>query len=295
MGSRVGSWTRWHGRAESENLKKFPFNRFREPFGSQVNFTNGVMDGDWVIVDGEHNRCHLVSMKMGKRHGPTITWLPSGKIYSQWTFDQGVPVGEVLQANENGELQQSQTYLDGRRIVTKTDYHNTRGRQKKIEEMYLAATTVQATPDDFWNLRFATYKSEGEDLRHGPSKAWFPNGAKQVEGQYDHGKQVGRFTYWFPNGQIAQAGEFRDNQRDGVWAWWHGNGQKRVLGSYENDKAVGEWRWWGADGRLTKHEAMEGGKVQVNNDDGTPVETATAEPLLLPAPATESDPLDFLR
>lgn len=299
MGERVGTWTRWHGRRDSETLTKFPFNRFREPFGSQVNFTNGVMDGDWVIVDGEQNRCQLVSLKMGKRHGPTITWLPGGKIYSQWTFENSVPVGEVLQANENGELQQSQTYLNGRRVVTKTDHYNAGKRQKKIEEMYLAATTVQATPDDFWNLKFATYKSEGEDMRHGPSRGWYANGQKQHEGRFNHGKKVGRFTHWFSNGQAALVAEYRQDEPHGAWVWWHDNGQKKVLGSYEEGKPIGDWRWWDTSGRLTRHESMEDGEIQVKKDQDDAeesVETAAAEPLLIPTPAErQEDPLDFLR
>jgi len=318
MGKRVGNWTRWHSRRDSEALSQFPFNRFREPFGSQVNFTDGVMDGDWVIVDGEHKRCQLISLKMGKRHGPAITWLPNGKEYNQWTFEEGVPVGEVLQANEHGELQQSQIYENGRRVVTKTSHYNSSKRQKKIEEMYLAATTVQATPDDYWNLKFATYKSEGEDLRHGPSRSWYANGARQHEGRFEHDKKVGRFTHWYPNGQVALVAEYRDDQPHGNWVWWHENGLKKVFGSYDAGKPIGEWRWWNSEGRLTRHETPNEDELQVKQEDAgsegwaapsdqrydaanekkaadQPVETATAEPLLLPTPAEENDPLDFLR
>ena len=258
MGERVGTWTRYHAKGESPIINEFPFNRFKPPFVSTANFTDGQMDGEWLIVDADERKCMQISIKMGERHGPAITWLPTGKTFRQATYDQGVPIGDVMEINnKTGELERSASYVDGRKVVTKASHHVQR-KQKKTEAMYLAATTVQKTPDDFWTLRLATYASEGKDLRHGPAKAWYENGKQRLEGFYQQDKKNGTFTYWHPNGQTAATGEFKDDQFHGMWVWYYENGQKSSIGKYDSGAQLGEWRWWSEDGRLTKHKSYDG-------------------------------------
>jgi len=271
MGQRVGSWTRWLGRNDAPVFKQFPFNRFKPPFASQVNFTQGVMDGEWLIVDADNNKVMQVSLTQGKRNGLVTTWLPNGKIYRQASYDQGVPVGDVLEADsKTGELKRIATYVDGRRIVTKTAHYrrtrNRRGKElKKSEEMFLAATTVEKTPDNFWNVQLAEYESQGKDLRHGPSKMWFENGQLQVEGFYQMDKRSGTFSYWYANGQVAATGEFVDDLPSDVWVWWHENGQKAAVGNYREGSLIGDWRWWNDDGMLAQEKSYRGNEATASN------------------------------
>ena len=103
--------------------------------------------------------------------------------------------------------------------------------------MFLAATTVEKTPDSFWNVTLAEYESQGKDLHHGPSKMWFESGKLQVEGFYQQDKRAGTFTYWYANGQVAATGEFADDLPTDVWVWWHENGQKAAVGKYRCRRA----------------------------------------------------------
>lgn len=267
LGQRVGLWTRWHSKNDTPTLNQFPFNRFKPPFMSQVNFTNGLMDGEWLIVDADERKCVQISIKMGERHGPAITWLPTGKTYRQSTFDNGVPVGDVLETDKDGALMRAASFVDGRKVVTKTN-HYARDKQKKIESLYLAATTTQKSPDDFWSLKFAEYISEGEDLRHGPMNAWYENGQLQLEGFYQHDEKFGTFTYWHANGQMAATGEFKDDLPHATWVWWHPNGQKAVIGSYRNGVLIGQWRWWDESGRLAQQKLYDGtGTITTNTKE----------------------------
>jgi antitoxin component YwqK of YwqJK toxin-antitoxin module len=271
MGQRVGSWTRWLGRNDSPVFNQFPFNKFKPPFASQANFTDGVMDGEWLIVDADNNKVMQVSLTQGKRNGLVITWLPNGKIYRQASYDQGVPVGDVLEADsKTGELKRVATYVEGRRIITKTAHHrrakNRKGEEiKKSEEMFLAATTVEKTPDNFWNVQLAEYESQGQDLHHGPSKMWFENGKLQVEGFYQMDKRSGTFSYWYDNGQVAATGEFVDDLPSDVWVWWHENGQKAAVGNYRAGSLIGDWRWWNEDGKLAQSKSFNGNEATASN------------------------------
>lgn len=258
MGQRVGVWTRYFGRNDAPLLNEFPYKRFKAPFVAQANFVNGVMDGDWIVEDADKHKVVQVTFKMGHRHGTMITWLPTGKMFRQATFEEGVPVGDVMEVNsKTNEFERSATYVDGRKIVTKTT-HYPNGRQKKTEEMFLAATTVQKSADDFWNLKLAEYTTQGNDLRHGESKSWYANGKPRKEGNYQFDKKLGTFTYWYENGQTETSGEYKNDLPEGTWVWFHENGQKKSIGNYQEGALIGDWRWWNTDGKLTKQTTYDG-------------------------------------
>jgi antitoxin component YwqK of YwqJK toxin-antitoxin module len=271
MGQRIGNWTRWLDRNDSPVFSQFPFNKFKPPFASQVNFSDGKMDGEWLIVDADNNKVMQVSLTEGKRNGLVMSWLPNGKIYRQASYDQGVPVGDVLEADsKTGELKRIATYVDGRRIVTKTAYYprakNRKGDEvKKSEEMFLAATTVEKTPDNFWIVQLAEYESQGKDLHHGPSKMWFESGKLQAEGFYQMDKRSGTFSYWYATGQVAATGEFVDDLPSDIWVWWHENGQKAAVGNYRTGSLVGDWRWWNEDGKLAQSKTYNGNEATASN------------------------------
>jgi antitoxin component YwqK of YwqJK toxin-antitoxin module len=258
FGRRVGLWTRWLGKNDSPIFNDAPFNQFKAPFMSQAHFTDGEMDGEWIVTDADDRKVNQVSLKMGQRHGIATTWLPNGKVYRQASYDLSVPTGDLLEADKKtGELQRVATFVEGRKIITRTT-HYPDNRQKQSEIMYLGAVTSQKSADDFWNVRFAKYTNDGKDLRHGIAKAWYPNGRIEHEGIYQFGKKSGVFTYWHENGQVATTGEYRDDQPEGTWVWWHENGQKSAFGKYQDGQLTGEWRWWNEAGKLTKQHIYDG-------------------------------------
>lgn len=259
MGKKVGNWTRILGRKDTAILRQAPFNQFKAPFTSNVTFNNDKMNGDWLIIDAEQRKVSQISLADGIRHGMAITWLPNGNVLRQSQYDNGVPVGDVVQANSStGKLERSATYLEGRRISSNVEYYSRAKRQKKTEEMFLAPKTVQKSSDDFWNTTFATYGQEGEPLRHGMAKGWYQNGQLQSEGQYEYNKRIGHFRFWHSNGQISAEGTFRGDQYAGVWVWWHENGQKAIVGRYDSGRYVGEWRWWNEIGQLSNRQTYDG-------------------------------------
>jgi antitoxin component YwqK of YwqJK toxin-antitoxin module len=274
FGERNGMWTRWNARKDSPMLSEFPFRDFKAPFMSQATFNNGKLEGDWIIADTNDRKALMISFKNGLRNGPATTWLPTGKILSQTTYEDGIPVGDLLEANKTtGELARTATFEGGRKVTTKTNYYPGSQRAKKSEISYLAAKTVETSPDDFWAIRAAKYGAEGDDLRHGSMKSWYANGKPEMDGSYEHGKKAGTFTFWHENGQVAATGEYKADVAEGTWVWWHNNGQKSAIGKYTGGTLIGEWRWWNDAGKLTKQQTYSG------------AESASAEP----TPAEEMD------
>jgi antitoxin component YwqK of YwqJK toxin-antitoxin module len=271
FGKRVGMWTRWHVKGDTDTFNDAPFNKFKAPFMSQVNFTDGKMDGEWIIVDANDRKVCQITLKDGQRHGLAITWLPNGTTYRQSTYENGLPVGDLLEiARNSNKVERTGTYVDGRKVNSRIEYYAStkRGaeRVKQSETTYLGPASTLMAADDFWTVRFAKFSTEGELLRHGVAKAWYPNGKLEFEGTYQYGKKDGTFTFWHENGQVAASGEYRAGQPQGQWVWWHENGQKSAFGRYEDGLLTGEWRWWNEAGKLTKQQMYDG------------TESASAEP-----------------
>ena len=270
MGARVGIWTRWADRKESPLLSQTPFKSFKAPFLSQLGFINGVADGEWLIFDADQRKVSQISLVDGTRHGLALLWAPDGTLLRQSSFENGLPQGDVLQMNAGTKkLDRVKIFLDGREMVTKKATFP-RTQQPKIEANHLAAPTVETESDDFWAIKFAEYKAEGEELKHGEWKTWHANGQLHMRGQYHRDQKVGRFVYWHPNGQIAAEGNFREDQYEGDWVWWHPNGQKAVYGTFRNGQVVDEWRWWDQAGRLTKR-SLEDGSMTTQTEENTPL------------------------
>ncbi len=277
FGERNGMWTRWNGRQDSPMLSDFPYRDFKAPFMSQATFNNGKLEGDWIIADANDRKVLMISFKNGLRSGPATTWLPTGKVLSQTTYENGIPVGDLLEINKTtGELARTASFDDGRKVTTKINYYPGSQHAKKSEIMYLAAKTVETTADDFWAVRTAKYGTEGTDMRHGSLKSWYPNGKPETDGSYEYGKKSGTFTFWHENGQVAATGEYKANVAEGTWVWWHSNGQKSAVGKYTSGTLIGEWRWWDDAGKLTKQQTYTG------------TESASTEP----APAETTDQVD---
>jgi antitoxin component YwqK of YwqJK toxin-antitoxin module len=268
FGRRVGLWTRWLSKNDSPIFNEIPFNQFKAPFMSQAHFNDGEMDGEWIITDANDRKVNQVSLKTGQRHGLAITWLPNGKVYRQASYNLAVPTGDLLEADKkSGELMRIATFVEGRKIITRTT-HYPGNRDKQSETMYLGAETSEKSADDFWNVKFAKFAADGKDLRHGVAKAWYPNGRTEMEGIYQFGKKSGVFTYWHENGQVAATGEYRDDQPVGNWVWWHENGQKSAFGKYQDGELIGEWRWWNEAGKLTKQHIYDGSEsVSSSSED----------------------------
>lgn len=282
MGRRNGQWSCWYSRDISKFMQRHPFNQFKAPFVAQVNFVDGTLQSEWTILDSNQTKCSLVSLKDGKRHGPVIVWLPSGDVYRQSNYENGLLVGKVLQRGPQGELNTVAEYVDGRQIVAKkTTFSNK--RNTKTEATFLGPTLVVTSPDDFWTAQFAEYEPLGGEVKHGSWKTKYPSGQTQLEGHYERDKEVGIFTWWHSNGQKAVQGEYRDGLQHGEWVWWHRNGQKATVGGYQRGVQCGLWRKWDPAGRLEK-------KMTYNSKE---MEAVASGGLVKPSNQPEAEPTEL--
>jgi antitoxin component YwqK of YwqJK toxin-antitoxin module len=249
MGLRTGRWMRRFNREEAAILSTPPFDQFEVPFVATASFQADKLEGEWKIVDGRDRKCSCVTLRQGKRNGQATLWLPDGSVYRRAIFRNGSPLGDLRELDANGQLMTTATYVGGRQLVNKVTYFP-ESQMKQSEATCLVATIIEVATDDFWAMRFAEYKAQSEELRHGDWKCWYSNGRLQAEGTFQYDREMGEFSWWHAHGQQAVKGSYVDGQPDGVWTWWHANGQKAAEGHFRSGQHVGVWQRWAEDGRL---------------------------------------------
>jgi len=57
-----------------------------------------------------------------------------------------------------------------------------------------------------------------DSQRHGPCKRWYQDGSLRAEGEFEHGKMVGEWTWLAPDGT-------RDSERSGIYEAGQRKGQ----------------------------------------------------------------------
>jgi uncharacterized protein len=279
-GERIGVWNRWYRSADVELLKTAPYSSFRGPYISQASFDLGQLNGKWIIFDSHQHRISEWEFVDGQRHGNFTWWYPNGMKMRECQYEGGEMHGKLMEWAPNARLVSQATYEHGRKLGSRTEKHRSGGN--KNEGSYLFAREVVQTPDDWWNAKPAVYTKQGKDERHGHWIAWYPNGQKQTEGEYDHDIQVGEFTWWFANGQRALQGAYIDGEQQGKWVWWHENGQKSIQGDYRQGHPIGQWSWWNDDGKVARASKLQEGA-------GAVVQTPTPQPKTTPTvPQTAS-------
>ncbi len=110
----------------------------------------------------------------------------------------------------------------------------------------------------------------GNRVRHGPYRAWYPDGRIKIEGQFVEGDKSGRWTFWHGNGlwdgkgQKKEEGEFRAGKEHGVWTRWYSLGPKRDEGEYRDGVKRGRWAFWYELGQKEREgQYLDGQEVEV--------------------------------
>jgi len=90
----------------------------------------------------------------------------------------------------------------------------------------------------------------------GPTKAWWPNGNLEYEGQYAAGVPVGQWTYYYESGNKEKDGTYADGFECGAWVFYYDNPtactdqacQVERQGSLEAGYECGPWQYFWENG-----------------------------------------------
>ncbi len=91
---------------------------------------------------------------------------------------------------------------------------------------------------------------DGSRVFHGPYVAYWQNGIKQAEGQYDENFRTGKWTYFDEKGVKTGETSFRLGDYDGLRVEFWPNGQKKLEETYVMGKRQGSQKMFDQTGRV---------------------------------------------
>lgn len=266
-GKRSGEWRRQLDATQVAALAGIPTDGFHPPFLSKVSYRGGVMQGHWTCVDSEGKLLFSWKLDDGVREGESNWFNGEGNLVQTVPYRQNVAhgLGRVARSSESGS--HSIEFIDGKLKKRVDDWFPAKGsagRQLKAQSFYLVATPFNIQSQS-WDESRIEYRpvEETPRVRHGMSVTFFPNGQRETEGHYDHGKRVGTFAWWYPNGQQRTVGEYQRDLEEGRWSWWHANGMKEATGEYVAGQKINQWSQWNADGQLVQRATLSKERVAV--------------------------------
>jgi antitoxin component YwqK of YwqJK toxin-antitoxin module len=264
-GSMQGRWIQVIASRQEGTLLKEAMAGFQEPFVSEATFVDGKLDGAWAVRDRDQRPVTQWQFSKGARDG-TWTWLyPNGEKWREMTYKAGKAVGQLREWDAQGKVRTLGTFVDGRPVEHKVGSYD--ANHKQYEGDYVSAAADAEPEFDWWNntAKVSQVEDRSPPLKYGVWTAWYPNGQKQVEGEYREDVPTGQFTWWHENGQKQGEGQYDRGVKTGVWTTWHENGQKEIRSEFRAGVPVGSFYRWKTDGKLAelyKFDGMSGHKKE---------------------------------
>lgn len=254
-GKRDGAWIKICQATQSKLFDSFPYNKFKAPFQSTVEFVDGEMNGVWSITDANDRVVSHISIEKGLRNGRAIWNLPSGMSAYEADYENGVLHGQFVEKDATGKVAKQLDYDKG--CVRQLDKETFPNKQPKSEINVLSGKAKLVSKDDYESLNLATYVPDGEPIRDGAFVFYHENGTVRTRGTFKRGEVHGSFEVWHSNGERECVGTFQTGKQVGKWTWWHANGMRKSSGEYANDVLQGEMLAWDEKGKRVTSTNLE--------------------------------------
>jgi antitoxin component YwqK of YwqJK toxin-antitoxin module len=281
-GKRHGKWVRWFNAGEGKMFAGTPYKYFQPPFVAEATFVDDKLDGAWTVLDSKGRKASEWHFVNGQMHGTAVWYFPTGQKQREATYQHDQVEGHLLEWTlETPQQRQVRRGMPAPQpvytLVTKTLFINGRREgphveyyspgKKKVEGTWLLAKEVAKTEYDFWegDVRGKIVSKEGENQRRGLWSWYYPDGGKQLEGEFVADDPVGLHTWWHSNGQKMTEGEYKAGKEEGKWTWWHSNGQKQLEGQFNEGQQVGHWISWNDEGKVVEVQDFDAVNATVDH------------------------------
>jgi len=129
-------------------------------------------------------------------------------------------------------------------------------------KMKYIATLFFALTGGFILAQPTLNERDDKGQRHGPWKKDFPEGGTRYEGTFEHGREIGTFTFYYPDGKPAAIKEYGKGPGDCFATMYHVGGKLFAQGSYVDTFKLGQWSYWDVKGNFISLEQYELGLKQ---------------------------------
>ncbi len=110
-------------------------------------------------------------------------------------------------------------------------------------------------------------REDGKHIRHGLFESWHPNGKKDNETHFEHGRSHGKATIWRSDGSMRHTGEYKKNREEGLWQYWHADSKLMARVVYEKRRPQ-EGDYYLPDGELIASVKNGTGRSVFYTDEG---------------------------
>ena len=299
-GLKQGKWIRWFNAGEGKLFASPFYKQFQAPFVAEANFVDDKLEGKWIILDSKGRTASEWEFSRDQLHGLSVWYFPSGHTQREVPYQNGQIEGEVREwaftapaqsaagrAQPAHTLTGAHTYSNGQRRSPHVELYAS-GR-KRLEGTYLSPRETLKTEHDFWNgaLQTSVANKDAGKQRCGVWTWYYPDGGKQLEGEFNGDEPIGLHSWWFPNGQRKTEGIFENGAEAGQWTWWHANGQKHMEGQYAGGTQTGRWTRWNDLGKVIESQEVDTSDIRGEEDPGIVAEIEASQP------ATRGQPVPF--
>ncbi len=247
-GQRDGVWIATAPIVEDSLFAGAEYEGFESPITVSVMLDRNVAHGEASALDAQQRPVFSCHLDQGMLEGKATWWHANGHTRRVVTYRAGLLDGPVTEWSIDGKVTRQDTFREGRGSSSHIEWY-TPGRKHYEGYSHLPG---EVTRDAFeWQELSWTQAAVDDftsDERCGRWIAWYPNGQKKVQGNYDDGTAEGRFTWFHENGQKHAEGEYVAGKRSGLWRFWHANGRKQLEGEFQYGKPAGTWESWSAAG-----------------------------------------------
>lgn len=182
----------------------------------------------------------------GKFDGEQTSFYPDGKKQAVLNYDQGVLNGLKASWDEEGDLVEEATYvngsLHGRFFQRKPDnrtvvYHYKNNVLDGVHQVFHAPDPEQIPPQPPVLALELTYKT---GLIEGEVAEYSPEGKKMASTQYLHGKKEGTTELYTDKGTVLFSVEFHNDNQNGMAREFYRNSKSKRSVNFVDDVKEGE-------------------------------------------------------
>jgi len=228
-----------------------------------ANYVNDEPEGNWQTFYITGEKYTDGSWKNGKRNGPYTVYWPNGIVKEKGTYENGEIVGEVINYNSTGSLNEvTQFNSKGQRHGKYVSYTNY--GVKSAEAEYVNGNVQGLVVNYYRNGQKSEEREFKDGYATGPTKQYYENGKLRAEGKYVTGKKDDLWITYYDNGKKKNEGRYKMGMQIGDWKEYEYTG--RLSQTYQMNDAGqlhGEIKGYNRKGVMVRHAVYKKGKLKV--------------------------------
>lgn len=256
-------------------------------------YKNGYLDGKTSRYTYSGVKALETEYLNGQQHGKRSEFYElSGKPYIEGNFAFGDRHGAYVAYYENGNKRWEENYYAGDLDGAQKFYHENGQLSREANWDMGTVTGEMRYYSDDGSLQIVRYYQDGNlmgysyldkdgklvpmiKLEHASGKvmAYYQNGNKSLEGEFENGKMNGHVVEYYPDGKIAEDENYVFGDYDGVQKYYYHNGNLHKELNYYSDELDGASKIYYENGQPERTEYYVLGSYwgvwQFYNTDGS--------------------------